>query len=352
MKRIYKKIKKFIPFVLILVAVFFYFNSKTNLTSIVKKINIENRVVKKTISASGYIKAKEQADISFVSTGAIKNIYVKEGQSVWAGQILASIDSDSQRQTMQYYKDARDIAKRELELFIHNKKDNEDTLGGPTAYGIKLKEYEESLSQAEANYQAQVSNVSKTNIISPINGTVIDIDKEIGETAALGETVVTVGNLNSFIFEVLVDQEDYGSIKVGQEVEIKLDSYGDKVFTGKVNKLPSHANASDGSFTVEIDINKTSEDNLAIGMTGDAYMIVTSSVREVPSLLYSDILLDDDDKPYVWVSDNGKAVKQSVEVGIEGDLYTEIKTSIDKPVIIPAKDGMEIKEGYFTKVIN
>lgn len=352
MKSIYKKTRKFIPFIIILVGMFIYFNSRTNLTSVVKKTSIENRVVKKTISGSGYVKAKEQANVSFVSTGAIKDIYVKEGQGVWAGKILASIDSDTQKQTVQYYKDARDIAKKELELFIHNKKDNEDLLGGPTAYGIKLKEYEESLSQAEASYQAQVATLSKTNISSPINGTVIDITKEVGETATLGETVVTVGSLDNFIFEVLVDQEDYGSIKINQEVEIKLDSYGDKVFTGKVNKLPSHANASDGSFTIEVDIDKSPEDNLAVGMTGDAYMLVASSTKEVPSLLYSDILFDDDDKPYVWVSDKGKAMKQSIEIGLEGDLYTEVKTSIDKIIVVPAKDEVEIKEGYITKIIN
>ncbi len=352
MKAFFKKIRKLIPFVLIILGIFIYFRSKTNLTTIVKRISIENRVVKKTVSASGYIKAKEQADISFVSTGSIKNIFVKEGQKVWPGQILASIDSESQRQTMQYYKDARDIAKKELELFIHNKKDNENLYNGPAAYAIKLKEYEESLSQAEANYQAQVSNVSKTSIYSPISGTVVDVTKEVGETASLGETVVTVANLDSYIFEVSVDQEDFGSLKLGQEVEVKLDSFSDKSFIGKINKLPVIANASDGGFTVQIDLDKVSDTSFAIGMTGDAYMLVASSVAEVPSLLYSDILLDNDEKPYVWVSDNGKAVKQSIEIGIEGDLYTEVKTSITKIIIIPAKDGVDIKEGYITKIIN
>jgi RND family efflux transporter MFP subunit len=352
MKAFLKKTRKFIPFILIILGIFFYFRSKTNLTAIVKKISIENRVVKKTVSASGFIKAKDQADISFVTTGSLRNIYVKEGQKINAWQILATVDSESQRQTMQYYKDARDIAKKELELFIFNKQENIDSLGSSIAYGIKLTEYQESLSQAEANYQVQVSNVSKTSIYSPIAGTVVDITKKVGETATLGETIVTVANLDNFVFEVLVDQEDFGSIKLNQDVEIKLDSFGEKTFVGKINTLPVQANSTDGSFTVDIDLDKNTDANYAIGMTGDAYMLVESSVTEVPSLLYSDILLDNDGKSYVWVSDNGKAAKQNIEIGIEGDLYTQIKTPITKTIIIPAKDGVVIQEGYITKIIN
>lgn len=352
MKAFFKKIRKFIPFILVILGIFFYFKSKTNLTTVVKKISIENRVVKKTVSASGFIKAKDQTDISFVSTGSIRNIYVEEGQQIQLWQILASIDSSSQRQTMQYYKDSRDIAKQELELFIHNKDSNEDLLGGYDAYKIKLKEYEEGLSQAEANYQSQISNVSKTSIFSPIAGTVIDITKEVGETASIGETIVSVANLDNFLFEVLVDQEDFGSIKLNQEVEIKLDSFGERIFKGKINTLPIKANATDGSFTVEIDVQKEPDVSFTIGMTGDAYMLVETSNTEVPSLLYSDILIDNDDKPYVWVSDNGKAAKQNIEIGIEGDIYTEVKTQIDKTIIVPAKEDVSIKEGYITKVIN
>ena len=59
MKVFFKKIRKYIPFIVVVLVIFFYFNSKTKLTVVVKKISLENRVVKKTVSASGSIKAKQ-----------------------------------------------------------------------------------------------------------------------------------------------------------------------------------------------------------------------------------------------------------------------------------------------------
>jgi len=349
---IFKKIRGYIPFVIAVVLIFWYFNSKNKVTSLVKKVSVQDRIVTKTVSASGSVKSRNQADISFAVGGQIKYIYVKEGQMVKSGQLLASVDNVYQLQTAQSYKDARDIVLREKDLFVNKKDTNTTTYGGDISYEIKLREYNEELSQAEASYQAQLSTLSKTNIYAPFDGTVVNIGKKVGETAITGETVVTVADLTKLIFEIQVDQEDFGTTKIGQETDVKLDSFDGNVFKGKVLELPAQANAGDSNFTVKIDLTKTEGFNFAVGMTGDAYMTIAQTSTEVPSLLYNELVKDDNGKAYVWIVDNGKLKKLNVEVGLEGDLYTELKTKVDKQIVLPATEGEKIQEGYTPKFIN
>jgi membrane fusion protein (multidrug efflux system) len=348
----FRKLRRYIPFVIIIFGIFFYFNSKNKVTVLVKKVLIESRVVKKTVSASGSVKSKNQADMSFSLSAQLTNIYVKEGQKVYAGQILASVDNKGLAQTAQSYRDALDIAKREKELFIENEDSNKDLYHGEEGYNIKLKEYQESVSQAEANYQLQLINFSKSSMYAPFAGTVIEITKKVGEMATATETIVKLADIDSLYFEITADQSDFGSIKIGQSVEINLDSYPGLVIVGKVNELPSQANPTDSNFVVKIDIIKPVDKEFKIGMTGDAYMTTESSVTEVPSLIYSEVQTDEAGKNFVWVVDNKKLFKQYIDIGIEGDIYTEIKTKVDKQIVIPATENEKIQEGFTPKIIN
>jgi HlyD family secretion protein len=63
----------------------------------------------------------------------------------------------------------------------------------------------------------------------------VDVLKEQNEVAATGQPVVRVADLSSLVFEVLIDQEDFGLLSVGDSVELTLDSYKDKTFSGEVS---------------------------------------------------------------------------------------------------------------------
>jgi RND family efflux transporter MFP subunit len=347
----FRKLRRYIPFIVVVIVIFFYFNSKNKVTSLVKKVYIENRIAKKTVSASGSVKSKNEADMSFSLTAQITNIYVK-GQKVYAGQVLASVDSKGLIQTAQSYKDALDIAKREKELFIENEDSNKDLYHGEEGYNIKLKEYQESISQAEANYKLQLVYLSKASIYAPFSGTVIEITKKVGEIAAVSETVVKVADVENLYFEITADQSDFGSIKVGQDAEVNLDSYSGLNIAGKVNELPSQANPTDSNFVVKIDIIKPADREFKIGMTGDAYMTTETSNSEVPTLVYSEIQTDEAGKTFVWVIENNKLFKQYIDVGIAGDIYTEIKTKVDKQIVVPVTESEKIQEGFTPKIIN
>ncbi len=350
--KISKKIRNIILVCLSLLAIFVYFQNKTSVTVLVRRVEIKNREVRKTVSASGHVKSNNQADLSFLASGNILKINVKENDFVKKGQLIAYIDPSTQLNTVQSAKDARDIVLRERDLFVDRKKDNKRLLGGENAYNIKLRSIDESISQAESAYKAQLSLLSNYYIYAPFDGTVIGIYRKEGEVAAGGSPVVTVSNLDDFIFEVVLDQEDFGQIKDNQEVEVTLDAYPDDKLKGNVNFLSSFADPAKGGFLVRSSFDKNGKD-VKVGMTGDVYMITEKTEKDVPSLVFNEIYYDDDDKPFVWILDGKKVKRFPIETGLEGDMYTEIKTDLsDKTILTPISDEVKIKDGFNAKIIN
>jgi membrane fusion protein (multidrug efflux system) len=347
-----KYLKMVLPAIIVGGILWLFFIREKNNTVTVRKVELKDRVVLRTVTASGAIESRSQADLSFQSTGKVVSVNVKQGDEVKKGQLLAYMDTSSQSQTVKYYKDALDIKIRQRDLFLDDYKANKDLLGGDKRYNLKLKEYDEGVTQAEAAYQAQVALVSNSYIYAPFNGIAVEVNKEAGETAAISETVVTVADLNNLVFKTKIDQEDYGLLKEGQDAEIKLDSYSNEVFKGKVLKLPYFANASTEQFEIEILVEPKEAEPLRIGMKGDAYVILETSGKEVPTLTVDDVSYDEADKPYVWVLNNGKIKIQPVEFGVEGDIYIEIKTNIAETILVSSKESQKMVEGYTTKIIN
>ena len=346
------KIKKWqiIIGILVLVGIgFFVFGRDKSVK--VKEIPLKSKVVKRTVSASGTVTSKNDANLSFAGIGRVSHLAVREGDEVLEGTYLGSLDNIAESQATQSLKDSRDIALRDLDLYIEQYSTNRNAVSGFDEYEIGVRRLQELASKAEANYQAQIATLGKTYLNAPFDGKIIDILYEVGETATSGSTVVKMADVNNLVFEIELDQEDFGFLKVGQKVEITLDAYEGETFEGQVTELPSYVDSADGTdFIVKIDFSGLDSSKVLLGMTGDAFIILSETQTEVPALTFDEIFYDIEDNPYVFILSEDKAVKQSLETGLQGDIYTELKTRIDAPVIQPDDDKVDLEEGTQVKI--
>ncbi|HAE87648.1 TPA: efflux RND transporter periplasmic adaptor subunit, partial [Candidatus Marinimicrobia bacterium] len=184
--------KWIIPIVVIVIAAIVYFNLKMNKeqavevqTDVVKRHTVEEKV-----SASGRVKPVTQVDISANVAGEIIEMNVKDGQNVHKGQVLAQLDKVryeaavvSARAVYSSTKVAFEKAKKDLKraqaLYESGNLSQADL-------DQALAEYENiqsNLAQAESGLKQAEDNLSKTTIISPIDGTIIQVRKEAGEIA-------------------------------------------------------------------------------------------------------------------------------------------------------------------------
>ncbi len=317
----------------------------------VKKIDFEKTTVKRTVSAGGVVISKNDISLAFPASSVLEAINVKKGDLVKKGQLLAVIYNYDRTKAAQALKDARDIAIRDKELFEEDKEANIDAYGGTDEYNIQLRKLDELISKAEASYQAQLGDVSKTYLYAPIDGTVVNVAKDKGEVVALGEEIVRLADLGSLLFEIALDQEDFGLVKVGQPVEITLDSFEGETFEGTITELPYYADTeASSSFTIKIAIVGQTASKVLLGMTGDAYIVLAQTDSVVNALSFDQILYDKDNKPYVFVLKDGKAEKKDLEMGLEGDLYIEVKNEISDQIVAPLDEKIELTPGAVVKL--
>lgn len=318
-----------------------------------QSISPQKEIVIRTVSANGSVKSTKSAVLSFAGGGKIANISKNEGESVNQGERLASLNVISQLESANALKDSRDLAIRNKDLFLEqNKNVDQDE-----EYRIRLRLLDEQISQAERNYKAALAGISDLNIRAPFKGTLVDILKEEGETASPFEPVMIVADLSQLYFEVEINQEDIGLIEKDQKVMVTLDAYEDEPFDAYVDNISEYAITSEFGeqiFTVKIKFLDPQRPVL-LGMTGDAKIIVETSVVEVTSLDFDVINFDEQDKPFVWIVDESDMLKKfSIETGIEGDVTTEIKTDIESVKIIQIENNTDkiIEEGLKVKLTN
>lgn len=330
------------------IGIFLYFRTVNGAVK-VEDLRLQNRVVEKTISSSGTLETQNDSLLSFVSSGVIQKVNYKKGDSVSAYAIVANLLNVEDYQTAFSAKNDRDSKLRDRDLFIEKYEDDKEAFGGNDEYAIELRRQNELVAKAEATYQAQLASVANTYLKSPIKGTVVDVYKDAGEMAIAGTAVVRVANMQTLVFKTDVDQEDFGYLKEGQEAEILLDAYKNSPLKGTVKRLPIADNEDTDEFTVEIAVADFNNLQLSLGLTGDVRIFVEKTKGEVSSFAFDEIF-SDEKGTFAWAIENQKLFKKYIEIGLEGDLASEVKTNLSGVKTVMPLSGAELKEGMKAKI--
>jgi multidrug resistance efflux pump len=156
------------------------------------------------------------------------------------------------------------------------------------AYNRTKDQLRVELKNAQSNVATSGLDYSNYTIKSMIDGIVYDTYKDLGEAVRRTELVALVGEKGAKILELSVDQSDIGKIKVGQEVVVKMDVSGAKVFNAKVSKIYPNMNQNDQSFKVEAEftenydlnfVHASVEANIIIAKKDNALIIPKNVVQ-------------------------------------------------------------------------
>src|ERR1700704_5774562 len=128
-----------------------------------------------------------------------------------------------------------------------------------TVLQAKIAQSEAQIAESRANLDQLEEQLSYTDIVSPIDGVILSRDVELGDAVSsilvLGSSatlVMTLGDTSSVYVKGKVDESDIGKVYLGQPARIKVESYKDKTFTGKVNKISPMGVEKDNVTTFEV----------------------------------------------------------------------------------------------------
>lgn len=282
--------------------------------------------LRKTISATGALKALDNVDINSKITGRIVAVYVTENQHVTAGQALVKLDDTSLKATQEMKRatlvDKKATYDRDSALL-------DQGAIAQSVYDTAEAEYR----VAQAEYDQATSNVSDTVISTPIDGYVIGKPTPVGQTVSSGistpQVLMSVANLDKMQIYLMVDESDIGQIKQGQNVEFTVDAYPNETFKGIVTLIGRSATTTNNVnyYTVYVDV-ENSEGKLLPTMTARANVIVD----EMDNVLTvaNKCLHTEDGQQYVLIYDKKNNTTQKVPVkvllagtdrsAVEGDL--------------------------------
>ncbi|ACD66464.1 MAG TPA: efflux transporter periplasmic adaptor subunit [Sulfurihydrogenibium sp.] len=335
-------------------ALLYFYNKNKNGYETYK---LEKKEVVKSIYASGYIDSENSVIVKSEVSGYVEKIYVKENDQVKKGQIIAKISNPTLYENLKDIEFQAQLVKQKLsensdfrKQFIENiemKKANYENLlkvyerrknlfekglipkeqfdevaknlevakrdyeKAVASYQDSLKELSYQLKSFEAKKAEVAKEIDKYYIKSPTDGKVLRKFVNEGDyinNISQNNQLFAIGSLDKRETVLLVDEEYAPLLKEGMEVLVKLDSYPDKVFTGKIKTIESQSDKNSRTVKVKADVNydrpvllnMTVESNIILGKVSGLF---------IPENAYKN--------GYVKLLENGEIKNVKVEVDKE-----------------------------------
>jgi len=201
-----------------------------------------------------------------------------------------------------------------------------------------LKLAQERIKQARVQTHSAYLQLQKTYIRATKSGIVARVYKEAGEYAGPSAPLVKVVSKNKYV-KALLPEVDLAKVKVGQEVEMAFDAYGEKRFKGKVSLIYPEQKEIQGIVYYELKIILDSKEvkdlNILSGMSVEVF-IKYEEKKEVPALSRDVVKKENGGKYFVNILNKekdgifeSKFIKKYFEAGFVGDNFVEVKNGVD-----------------------
>ena len=320
----------------------------TKKLSLITAVKIEESEFKHYLELQGNVSTKNLLVLYPEYSGVLSKVYVKEGQKVKKGQILAKIDDAGMSQQVAQLQIQADLAKttfeRQMRLW-------EQKIGSEIQYLQAKSSYE---SQQKAVKQAQ-SQLAKTIVRAPFSGTIDDIITEQGSVVASGQSqLMRIINLDSMYIETDVPEKYITNVTKDKNVEVEFPVLR-KTINAKVRQAGDFINPANRTFKVEIAIpnkDKSIKPNLT------AKLKINDYTNKKALLLPQSIISENaEGQQYVYViaekNNNQEAIAKKViiETGrTQGDVI-EILKGISNGDEIISEGARNVKDGQTVKII-
>ena len=317
---------------------------------LVNTLTAKKEVFNHYLELQGDVSTKQNVLIYPEMAGTLQKVYVKKGDRVSKGQLLATIDDGGMSSQLSQLKSQATLAKTTFERQERLWKQN---IGSEIQYLQAKTNYESSENMVS---QAQ-SQLGKSSIRAPFSGIIDNVIKDQGTVVAPGQgsEVFRLVNLSDMFIEVEVPETYLGSVVKGKEALVYFPVLGDSITT-KIRETGNFINPSNRSFEVEIPVpnkegkikpNLTAKVNLNDYTNENAILIPTSIISE-----------NAEGDQYVFVAmepnaDNEAVVKRIIiSTGKTQGAKIEVLTGLEDGNLIIKEGARSVKDGQKVKIKN
>ncbi len=241
-----------------------------------------------TIKVSGNIEGTETR-LSFQVAGKINKLFVDEGIYVNKGQVVAALDSDELTKVKQQAQASYEQAQSDYSLsekdYVRFKQLIDQNAVSVQDWDVVQNKFQVAKAKLEVSKNAlEVASIrlDYTNLISAVQGFVTVKSAEVGEVIQPGSTIFTVIDMNDIWLTAYIMEADLGKVHLDQPVDIKTDSYPNKIYKGRISFIsqeseftPKYIQTPEERvklvYRIKIDVNNPNFE-LKPGMPADGYI--------------------------------------------------------------------------------
>ena len=340
-----------------------------------EKVYVEpaaTKTIEAVVNAPGQIDPKVKVNISAHIVGKIEKLYFLEGDTVKRGQRLVDLEKFSyvgQRDRLSAELASRRVEVRRAQAALATANAAYQRAQNLSRQGIQAQELFDQarlahdnataaleaarlgVAQAEAGLRQAAEDLSRTTIVSPIDGKVVQLNAHEGEVVVTGtmnnpgSIIAVIADLSQILVEAEVGETEVVGIRINQQAKIKVDAIPDREYRGRVVEIGSSAAVRQGAgsgtryFKVKVAI-EDADDRLRPGMTSQVSIVTSSApnatvvpiqavVERVPGAKSDD--QDDDVRPkkkYVLLALNEKVKQAEVTTGISDATHVVVLSGI------------------------
>ncbi len=258
--------------------------------------DVRPEALPRTLALTGTMTPLVEATVKAKVAGELVEVPVREGQSVKKGQVLARIDQ-TEVQARVAAREA-DVAAARAQLVWAEKNRNqqkallEKAFISQSAFDNVQSNYDVAaakLRAAEADLVVAKKSLGDSVLVAPFSGVVAERHAQAGERVALDAKVVTVVDLARMELEAAIPAAAIGQARVGQQVQFRVDGFGDRAFEGRIERINPATTAGSRSISVYAVIENPDQNlrkgmfaqgALMLGTIADALVIPVAAVRE------------------------------------------------------------------------
>ncbi|HXL01768.1 MAG TPA: efflux RND transporter periplasmic adaptor subunit [Candidatus Atribacteria bacterium] len=193
-----------------------------------------------------------------------------------------------------------------------------------------IEKLEAQIEQIEADIESIESDLEKCTFKSPIDGTLLVVDPEEGDSIISEQRVIAIGDLSTMKVKILINEIDVPEVKKGQKAIVTLDAFPGQQFEGEVTSVAPEGEIVDNIVAFETTIELPNPDNILLsGMTAEAEIIIKSKDNAI--LIPLEALEEKGGKAWVLVKGpDGQPTQKEVKVGLRNDTQVEIEEGLEE----------------------
>ncbi len=274
-----------------------------------RTVNVQVQVVESSqnVNSKSYVGVVEPSKSTVLSSrypGTLVRLAVSQGQRVAAGAVIAEVDAQSVKSTLET-----------AEATLEQAQDAYDRLKQVYESGsvaeVKMVEIETKLAQAEASVKMARQAYDDCTIKAPYAGVISDVYVDEGIELSLAEPIAKIVDASSLEITFPVPEGEIGDVAVGEDAYVTVPALGDQVVECRISK--KGVTASPLSHSYECTLKPTgAASGLMPGMVSKVYLSGNGAERIV---IPAGAVKTGEDSRYVWVAEDGKAKRVDVTVG-------------------------------------